>query len=103
VQTKQGFRTALAAGFPVIVAVHAGRNFQRVNAQGIASADSGGGNHAIHCDDIRIVGGQEVYDSCNSWDVTYGSEGRAFLTWDSFAQTFGRHTFYAVASTEEQE
>ena len=103
VQTKQGFRTALAAGFPVIVAVQAGSKFQRLNAQGIASADSGGGNHAIHCDDIRIIGGQEVYDTCNSWDVTYGDQGRVLLTWDSFEQTFGRHTFYAVASTEEKD
>ena len=103
VQTKQGFRTALAAGFPVIVAVQAGSKFQRLNAQGIASADSGGGNHAIHCDDIRIIGGQEVYDTCNSWDVTYGDQGRVLLTWDSFEQTFGRHKFYAVASTFEAE
>lgn len=103
VQTKQGFRTALAAGFPVIVAVHAGRNFQRLNSQGIAGVDSGGGNHAIHCDDIKIIGGTEVYDSVNSWGPNYGEQGRAYLTWDSFEQTFGRHTFYAIASTHEAD
>lgn len=102
-QTKQGFRTAVAAGFPVIVAVHAGRNFQRLNAQGIAGVDTGRGNHAIHVDDVRIVGGTEVYDSVNSWNLNYGTRGRAYLTWDSFAQTFGTHTFYAIASTEEFE
>ena len=103
VQTKQGFRTALAAGFPVIVAVHAGRNFQTLNSQGIAGADNGQGNHAIHCDDICIINGKEVYDAVNSWGANYGTEGRAYLTWDSFEQTFGRHTFYAIASTEESE
>jgi hypothetical protein len=102
-QTKQGFRTALAAGFPVIIAVHAGSRFQRLNANGIAGVDNGGGNHAIHCDDICIINGTEVYDSVNSWGLQYGQQGRAYLTWDSFAQTFGNHTFYAIGSTEEKE
>lgn len=103
VQTKQGFRTALAARFPVIVAVQAGRGFQQLNSMGIAGVDNGRGNHATHCDDIRIINGTEVYDNSNSWDLDYGDEGRGYLTWDSFAQTFGVHTFYAVASTQESE
>lgn len=101
VQTKQGFRTALAAGFPVIVAVHAGSRFQHLNPYGIAGVDNGGGNHAVHCDDICIVNGVEVYDMQNSWATTYGDKGRAYLTWNSFEQTFGRHQFYAIGSTEE--
>lgn len=101
VQTKQGFRSALAAGFPVIVAVQAGGNFQRLNAQGIAGVDSGGGNHAIHSYDIEIIGGKEYYLTDNSWGTSYGQSGRCLLAWESFAQTFGRHTFYAIASTEE--
>lgn len=103
VQTKQGFRTALAAGFPVIIAIHAGSRFQKLNASGIAGVDNGGGNHAIHCDDICIVNGTEVYDACNSWGVQYGTDGRAYLTWDSFTQTFGNHTFYAIGSTTEAD
>ena len=103
VQTKQGFRTALAAGFPVIVAVHAGSRFQKLNSSGIVtSVDNGAGNHAVHADDIRIINGTEVYDNANSWGLGYGQEGRAYLTWDSYAQTFGNHTFYAIASTEEK-
>jgi len=102
IQTKQGFRTALAAGFTVGVAVHAGSNFQRLNANGIAGVDRGQGNHAVHCDDICIVGGTEVYDMANSWNLQYGTRGRAYLTWDSFSQTFGNHTFYACPSTEEK-
>jgi hypothetical protein len=103
VGTRQGFRTALAMGFPVIVAVHAGRNFQRLSQSGIASADAGRGNHAIHADDIVFVNGQECYDNANSWGFGYGQEGRVYLTWDSYAQTFGTHTFYAIASTEEKQ
>lgn len=100
VQTRQGFRTAVAAGFPVIVAVHAGRNFQRLS-NGIAGVDNGPGNHAVHVDDISLIGGKECYDMQNSWNLSYGENGRAWLTWDSFEQTFGRHVFFAVASTEE--
>jgi len=103
VQTKQGFRTALAAGFPVIVAVHAGSRFQTLNPYGIAGVDPGRGNHAVHCDDICIVNGVEVYDHQNSWGTRYGQSGRSYLTWNSFSQTFGTHVFYAVASTEEAD
>lgn len=101
VQTRQGFRTAVAAGFPVIVAVHAGRNFQRLNAQGIAGVDSGRGNHATFVLGAKLIGGTECYDMQNSWNTRYGTGGRCFLTWDSFAQTFGTHTFYAIASTDD--
>lgn len=103
VETKQGFRSALALGFPVIVAVHAGRNFMRLNNSGIAGVDNGSGNHAVHCDDICLVNGTEVYDHANSWGPSYGTYGRSYLTWDHFAQTFGNHVFYAISSTEEKE
>ena len=99
----QGLRTGLAKGFIAIIAVHAGGNFQRLNSQGIAGVDSGGGNHAIHCDDLCIVGGTEVFDACNSWGTGYGTEGRAYLTADTFRQTFGNHTFYLIGSTEEAD
>lgn len=103
VQTKQGFRTALAAGFPVIVAVQAGSRFQTFNKSGIAYVDSGSGNHAVHCDDIQIVNGTEVYDMANSWGLNFGQQGRLYLSWDSFAQTFTTHVFYAIGSTFDKE
>lgn len=102
-QTKQGFRTAMAAGYPCIVAVHAGSRWQRQNAQGISGVDNGRGNHAVHCDDAAIIGGQEVYDLCNSWGTGFCDDGRTYVTWDSFEQTFGIHTFYAIASTEDAD
>ncbi len=102
VRTRQGLRTALAAGYPCVVVVSAGRNFDRLNAQGIAGVDGGSGNHAVHCDDLCIVGGTEVFDMQNSWGPQYGQQGRAYLTWDSFAQTFRYHTFYAIGSVREE-
>lgn len=101
VQTKQGFRTALAAGFVVIVAVQAGPRFQTFNKNGIAYVDSGSGNHAVHVDDILNIGGTEVYDMQNSWGTRFGQNGRLYLTWESFEQPFSNHVFYAIASTEE--
>jgi hypothetical protein len=102
VQTKQGFRTALAAGFPVIVALAAGSRFQRLNSQGIAGVDNGV-NHAVHCDDIQIVGGTEVYDMANSWGTRYGDQGRAYLTWDSLEEGLRSHVYYAIGSTFDSE
>jgi hypothetical protein len=102
-QTMQGFRTGIAAGYTGIVAVHAGRNFQRLNQHGIAGVDSGRGNHAVHVDDLVIKNGTELFDHAGSWDLHYGEEGRSYLHRDSFAQTFGTHTFYLIGSTEEKE
>lgn len=101
VQTKQGFRTAIAAGFPVIVAVHAGDNFQRQNSQKISGVDNGRGNHATYCLGSKLIGGKECYDLCNSWSPRFCDNGHTWVTWDSFEQTFGYHTFYAVASTDD--
>jgi C1A family cysteine protease len=98
----QGFRTGIAAGFTGIIAVQAGRNFQRLNQSGVAGVDSGGGNHAIHCDDLVFLNGTELFDAVNSWGANYGINGRAYLHQDSFTQTFGRHTFYLIGSTEEK-
>lgn len=101
VQSMQGFRTAVAAGYPVIVAVQAGGNFQRLNDRGIAGVDGGGGNHAVLVDDVVLIDGKECYDMANSWGLQYGQRGRAYLTSDHFAGTFGKHVFYAIGSTEE--
>lgn len=102
VQTKQGFRTAVAAGYPVVVAVSAGRGFQTLNNRGIAGVDNGSGNHAVLVDDAVILDdGTEVYDHQNSWGLGYGQQGRSYLTWEHFAQTFGNHVFYAIPSTTE--
>lgn len=104
VQTKQGFRTAVAMGFPVIVAVSAGRGYQTLDRNGVSGVDRGTGNHAVHVDDAVILpDGTEVYDQPGSWGTGYGDRGRSYLLWDSFAETFGNHTFYAVPSTVEVE
>lgn len=100
VKTQRGLRTALAAGFPCVVAVMAGRNFERLT-NGVSGVDAGQGNHAVLCDDLVLIDGRELFDMCNSWGLGFGDRGRSFLTWASFAQTFGTHTFYAIASTEE--
>ncbi len=102
VKSKQGFRSALAMGFPVIVAVSAGPRFQQL-LNGVSGVDAGNGNHAVLVDDILIKHGQEVYDHQNSWGTRYGQQGRSYLTWQHFAQTFNVHTFYAIASTQEAD
>ncbi len=95
--TKQGWDTALATGLYFgIAAIQAGRGYQTLNRNGISGVDNGGGNHAICVDDICEVGGTLVYDSPGSWGTGFGTDGYTYLTWDSFAQTFGRHTFYLI-------
>ena len=102
-ETQDGFWSALLAGFPVIVAVHAGRNFQRLDSKGIAGVDNGPGNHAIHSYDVELIGNDETAVTDNSWGLQYGTQGACNLRWASFEQTFRNHMFYAIASTEESD
>lgn len=101
ITTKQGYRSAMAQGFPVVVALMAGSRFQQQNADGIAGVDNGGGNHCVMTRAIRIVKGREVYKVQNSWGLRFGDKGTTWVSWDSFEQCFGRHQFYCACSMEE--
>lgn len=92
--------SGLACGFDAVVAVHAGRNFMKVNSEGIAGRDRGPGNHAVGADGLYLVGDTLVADGFNSWDITYGEEGRMGMTWeDHFDMVSGNHLFYLLRSS----
>lgn len=103
VQTQQGLKTALALRFPCVIVVHASRDFEKLNANGIAGVSNGVGNHAIHADDLLYRNGEFLFDAVNSWSTTYGEKGRAYVRWASFEQTFPHHQFYAVPTTSAAE
>ena len=100
VKSLQGLKTALAAGYPCIVAVQAGSNFDR-QTEGVSGVDRGGGNHAVCCDDLVYRDGVFLYDDPNSWSLNWGTRGRTYLIDKHFAQTFDQHGFYAIPSTTE--
>jgi len=99
-RTLQALKTALAQGWPGVVAVHAGSRFNKMTG-GIAGVDRGPGNHAVCVDDLVIVRGKLVYDMPNSWGIEgYGDGGRAYLTDDHFALTLPNHVFYVLRSAK---
>lgn len=97
-QSLRALRTALAKRKPCIVAVHAGSNFQRLDANGIAGVDNGRGNHSVCVDDLNMIAGIETFDMPNSWGLRYGERGRARLTKRHFEQTFNVHGFWECRS-----
>lgn len=95
--TEMELFSALAADFDVIFAVHVGNSFMHVNSSGVAGSDRGMGNHSVSGDGYWVERDQLVADGVNSWDVTYGVQGRMGLTWDQhFAGTVQYHGFYAI-------
>lgn len=99
-EIRQKLKSALAAGYCCVVAVHVGGRFESLK-KGICGVDNGIGNHAVCVDDFRIINGTELYDMPNSWGEQFGEEGRGYLTWDHFAQTCQSHMFYAIGSTDD--
>lgn len=101
--TRDGLWTALALGFDVVVAVHAGNSFSSIDRNGIAGINNGGGNHAVMCDGLLYAGGEIVADGVNSWGTRWGDRGRMLLRWKHFEQTIGVHSFYAIRSSTDGE
>ena len=93
--------TALALGWDVVVAVHVGSRFNRLDSNGVAGVNSGRGNHAVMCDGLLWAGGEIVADGVNSWGTGWGDRGRMLLRWSHFRQTIGIHHFYAIRSTSD--
>lgn len=108
-ETKQAWDTGLAAGFQGVGVVHAGSRFTRMTKINTgtscsvrAGVDSGSGNHCCNISDIRLIGGELHYLCDNSWGLSgFGELGRAWLTWESFQQTFGVHQFFLLPSSQE--
>jgi len=96
VKTKQAFRTAIAAGWLGIVAVHVDNKFVNFRGTGVTPLANGTGNHAVLVTDMRLINGTENFITDNSWNISWGNKGRCRLVWDHFAQTFNKHAFYVV-------
>lgn len=103
VMTLRAAWTALCMGFDLGVAVHAGNNFMRLNAEGCAGVDSGPGNHAVRCDGIRWGANGPTGTGMNSWGLGYGKNGRMDLHEGHFRQTFGNHQFWVLPSTQDDQ
>lgn len=102
VRTEIALASALINNFDCVTAVHADNGFMKLDSDGIAGGGNGPGNHAVHCDGIdwndRLK--KLIFDHQNSWDVTYGQNGRMFTYWDRHhAPTTRYHQFYAIRST----
>ena len=99
VKTPAGLFSAAALGFDLVVAVHVGNRFMKVDSEGVAGVDNGPGNHAVGADGIVWAKGGPHLTGFNSWNRTYGADGRMLMGWDHFAQPFEHHVFYAIRST----
>lgn len=101
VGTLQGAWTALALEFDLVVAVHVGSRFARLNSDGVAGIDSGSGNHCVHADGLILVNDKLTALGVNSWGTSFGDHGRMKLVAEHFTQTMKYHMFFAVRSSTD--
>lgn len=103
VRSELALFSALASGFTCVVAVDVDNSFMNLDGNGIAGGGSGAGNHAVGADGLYLVNGSELAaDGFNSWNTSYGDEGRMGMTWNRHFQfTNSYHVYYAVRSTSD--
>jgi hypothetical protein len=90
--------SALTAGFPVVIACHAGNGGR--SPDGLIDWTNGVGNHSVVCDDIRLRNGVWEYQIANSWGLRWGERGRGWLRWaNHLSNPVRHHMFYAIRST----
>lgn len=101
INSEEELATALALGFPCVVACHVTNNWMKLDRNGVVLATDGPGNHAICVDDVRINSlGEYEFDHAGSWGTRYGQDGRGWTTWRRHYRTPSRyHQFYAIRST----
>jgi len=100
VDTEIELASALAVGYQCVIAVHVGGRYQSLDSRGIRGESRGPGNHAVGCQDVRVVDGELQFDETGSWGTQNGTNGYAWLTWArTLRWTVQNHAFYAVRST----
>ena len=100
VDTEIELAEGLALGFVAIVAVHAGNDFMRLDADKVPGVVNGPGNHAVLIENCKIEEGRILFLMANSWGVNWGHEGKAWLTWKHLEQPAKYHWFYLIRCPE---
>lgn len=99
VDTELELASGLARGFIGVIAVNAGGQYSRLDANGVRGASGGMGNHATGAQDVRVKGGQLQFDEFGSWGLENGDQGCAWVTWERTLQyTVNYHAFYLVCA-----
>lgn len=88
--------TAWAGPFFTVIAVQAGRNFERLNGD-VLGIDQGGGNHAVCQSDVRVTDSGEIQAKIiMDWGLQHGVKGCGWLGKDHLRTTVQNHAFYAI-------
>jgi hypothetical protein len=95
--------SGLAAGFDAVFAVDVNDSFMRLDRDGVAGGGRGVGNHAVSGDGYGVLPSGELFaDGVNSWNTSYGAQGRMRLTYARhFANTTKYHMIYLVRSATD--
>ncbi len=100
VASRLGLFTAIAKFGPVEVAVNVGGGFDQFDSNGYPGASNGGGNHAVHADDLIVIDGKLAAVAQNSWGNWGPMKGRMNLDWDRhLSRPWENHVAFAIRST----
>lgn len=101
--TRTELYSGLALGWEAVVAVHVDGDFSEVTRIGmVPPSNRGVGNHAVNADDIVNLNGRLVLDMPNTWGLSWGLEGRGYITWeDHLINTLPYHHFIMIRAASD--
>lgn len=95
--------SGLVLGFVAVVAVHVARGFDSLDGEGCPRSGNGRGNHSVGVDDVRLTSSGELqFEMFNSWNTSWGDQGRCRLTWNRhLRETVRYHRFFLMRSATD--
>lgn len=100
IRTEIELASALVAGFPCVIACHAGNGGR--SPDGLIDWSNGVGNHSVVMDDIRLRNGVLEFQIANSWGLRWGERGRGWLRWSNhLSNPVRHHMFYSIRTTTD--
>ena len=97
----QAWKSGVALGGVGGMAVQVDSRFKNYSGNGIVPPAHGGGNHAVHADDIVTYKGELCIDSPNNWGLGWGNKGRGLFSFDSVEETSKVHKFWIMFTSTE--
>lgn len=84
-------------------AVKVGRNFGRIDSEGVSAFDAGTSNHAVHADGLRKTNSHGWCLDCQTWTASFGDKSRWLWPLEYIERTGGQEMWGVFALIDDPQ